>query len=176
MGPSIHLSTPANTPTPKTVAGSSLFPTDMEFISTLPYCRQSLSLITSLSGKCGYAHTWTHLHTHTRTQRNVYVSIHSCPLYQEWLHHWSLECTEAVVLPTWSTIFCPSFSACRTHEDTDSLLVMCFTFGILTLHNNCIKSILFCIMQNYSFHEKTYIHIQRADVIRIHKSPYSVSW
>lgn len=46
MEQSIHRSILTNTQTPKIVAGSSLFPMDMEFISTLLYCRQSLSLIT----------------------------------------------------------------------------------------------------------------------------------
>lgn len=64
MGPSIHLSTPMNTLTHKTVAGSSLFHTDMEFISTSPYFRQSLSLITLLSGKSEHTHTPTHKKMH----------------------------------------------------------------------------------------------------------------
>lgn len=51
MGPFIHLSTLVNTPTHKTVAGSSPSPTDMEFTSTLPCCRRSLSPITLLYGK-----------------------------------------------------------------------------------------------------------------------------
>lgn len=66
-GPSIHLSTPMNTLTHKTVAGSSLFHMDMEFISTSPYFRQSLSLITLLSGKSECTHT--HLSVHTSTHK-----------------------------------------------------------------------------------------------------------
>lgn len=57
MEPSTRRSIPMNTPTHKTVAGSSLFPTDMEFISTSPYFRLSLWLITSLSGESGDTHT-----------------------------------------------------------------------------------------------------------------------
>lgn len=57
MGPSTHHSTPMNIPTHKTAAGSSLFPMDMEFISTSPYFRRSLWLITSLSGESGDTHT-----------------------------------------------------------------------------------------------------------------------
>lgn len=53
MEPSIHLSTQMNTPTLRTAAGTSQPPTDTEFISTSPYCRQSLSPITSLSGTFG---------------------------------------------------------------------------------------------------------------------------
>lgn len=93
--PSIHHSTPVNTPTPRTVSGSSPFPTDMEFISTSPCCRQSLSLITSLSGKCSshssFLSVHTHVHIHTRTHTLALVppvflkgsSLLSC----FWLHH-----------------------------------------------------------------------------------------
>lgn len=64
MEPSTRRSTPMNTPTHKTVAGSSLFPTDTEFISTSPYFRRSLWLITSLSGKSGDTHTPTSSSVH----------------------------------------------------------------------------------------------------------------
>lgn len=64
MEPSIHLSTQMNTPTHRTAAGSSRSPTDTEFISTSPYCRQSPSLITSLSGKFECV-MYTHTHTHS---------------------------------------------------------------------------------------------------------------
>lgn len=57
MEPSTPRSIPTNTPTHKTAAGSSLFPTDTEFISTSPYFRRSLWLITSLSGESGDTHT-----------------------------------------------------------------------------------------------------------------------
>lgn len=51
MGPSIHLSTPMNTLTPKTATGSSAFPMATGFTSTLLYCRLSPSQIILLSGK-----------------------------------------------------------------------------------------------------------------------------
>lgn len=63
MEPCTRRSTPTNTPTHKTVAGSSLFLTDMEFISTSPYFRRSLWLITSLSGESGDTHPPPRRHT-----------------------------------------------------------------------------------------------------------------
>lgn len=74
MGLSIHLSTPMNIPTHRTVAGSSLFPMDMGFTSTLLYCRQSLSQIILLSGKSAYilAHSWCLC---TNLDRNVQIYL-----------------------------------------------------------------------------------------------------
>lgn len=60
---SIRRSIPTNTPTLKTAAGSSLFPTDTEFISTSPYFRRSRWLITSLSGESGDPHPPPRQHT-----------------------------------------------------------------------------------------------------------------
>lgn len=134
-GQSIHLSTPLNTPTFKTAAGSSLFPTDTEFISTLPYCRRSLSLITSLSGKPGYS--WTYMHTHTHIHSNAKGSFHCCPLSLARFHHWQLSLELTCILPPlWTPIrsyinfwfyfllsFCPSLS----HKHT-LLLSLTHTF------------------------------------------------
>lgn len=138
MGPSIHLSIPMNTQTPKTVSGSSLFPTDMEFISTLLYCRLSLSLITLLCGKSGYTPTWMYMyiqHTHTLSRTHKCISFFSMFPFilgliasltgKSWMHLYpvsSLQTNKKVVkLYKLLLLFFIHLCLCPSHTHTDPL-------------------------------------------------------
>lgn len=103
MEPSIHLSTQMNTPTRRTVAGSSPFPTDTEFISTSPYFRQSLSLITSLSGK---SECNIHACAHTPTHTHKYISFFSALAFIKGLiaSQVSIESTY-ILFPRWTLVY-----------------------------------------------------------------------
>lgn len=110
MEPSTRRSTPTNTPTHKTAAGSSLFPTDTEFISTSPYFRRSLWLITSLSGESGDTHT------HLLASAPASFSALACILGLI-LHHWLVPFKSTYSLSSLCTLikrrssctFCTSF-------------------------------------------------------------------